>query len=80
MAGLALATGLPQRAARLLGAADALLDAEGLHRHAMDHRAEYERRIAAARAALGEEAFAGAWSEGRTMTLDQAVCVAIGRV
>ena len=36
-------------------------------------RAEYERDLAAARAKLSEDAFAAAWAEGRTMTLEQAV-------
>ena len=40
-------------------------------------RAEYEVAIAAARVALGEEAFAAAWSEGRAMTRDQAVHFAL---
>ncbi len=33
--------------------------------------AEYERAVAAARTHLGEQAFATAWAEGRTMTLEQ---------
>jgi len=31
----------------------------------------------AARAALGEEAFAAAWAEGRAMTLEQAIAYAL---
>src|SRR5437879_12805546 len=34
---------------------------------------ERDRRVASARARLGEAAFAAAWSEGRLMTLEQAV-------
>jgi hypothetical protein len=36
-------------------------------------RADYERIIATARAALGEEAFAATWAEGRAMSLEQAI-------
>jgi hypothetical protein len=34
-------------------------------------RASYERSVAAARIQLGEQAFAAAWAEGQTMTLEQ---------
>jgi hypothetical protein len=33
--------------------------------------------VATVRAALGEEAFAAAWAEGRAVTLDQAVADAL---
>jgi hypothetical protein len=33
--------------------------------------------MAAARAALGEEAFAAAWAEGQAMTLEEAVAYAL---
>lgn len=33
--------------------------------------ASYEPAIASARTQLGEQAFANAWAEGRTMTLEQ---------
>ena|SRR3989442_10196329 len=42
-----------------------------------NERAEYERHAASARAALGEEAFAAAWAEGRAMPLERAVRVAL---
>jgi DNA-binding NarL/FixJ family response regulator len=35
-------------------------------------RANYERSVTAARTRLGEKAFASAWAEGYTMTLEQA--------
>jgi hypothetical protein len=34
-------------------------------------RNSYERAVAAVRSELGEEAFAAAWSQGRTSTLEQ---------
>jgi tetratricopeptide (TPR) repeat protein len=37
-----------------------------------DDRRAYEESIAAARAALGEDAFAAAWAQGRARTLEQA--------
>ncbi len=36
-------------------------------------RTRYDRAVAVVRAQLGEEAFATAWAEGRTMTLEQAL-------
>jgi hypothetical protein len=43
----------------------------------LPERARHDRCVAAARAALGEEVFARAWAEGRTMTLEQAVACAL---
>jgi hypothetical protein len=40
-------------------------------------RAENELAVAWARAALGKERFAGAWTEGRAMTLEQAIAYAL---
>ena len=42
-------------------------------------REDAEAALAAARSALGEEAFARAWAEGREMSLEQAVEHALGR-
>jgi predicted ATPase/class 3 adenylate cyclase len=61
-----------ERSARLLGAAQALVEAIGARLGVVD-RTEQERCEAAVRAALGEEAFAAARAEGRSMTLQQAV-------
>jgi hypothetical protein len=76
MAELAHAQGQPERAARLLGAADAICEALGhaLVRHA---KQSYERGVAAARTTLGEEAFARAWAEGRALSLEQAIIFAL---
>ena len=35
--------------------------------------AEYERTVAASRAALGEARFAAVWAEGRALSLEQAI-------
>jgi hypothetical protein len=76
LAAVAAAQAQPERAARLFGAAEALRTAVGAPRpHA--ERAEHERHFAAARAALGEEAFAAAWGAGRAMPLEAAVSYAL---
>ena len=72
LAGLAAAQGQPKRAARLAGAAEALREALDCPMPASD-RPRYERYIAAARAQLDVATFAAAWSNGRTMTAEQAV-------
>lgn len=72
LAGVVAARGEFCRAARLWGAAEALRDAMGTPLPLVD-RPIYERSVAAARASLGEKAFAAAWAEGRTMTPEQAL-------
>ena len=64
--------GQPGRAARLLGAAATLHAAAGtpLWR---PNRADYERTVAATRAALGDDAFAVACAEGQALSPEQAV-------
>jgi predicted ATPase/DNA-binding CsgD family transcriptional regulator/predicted negative regulator of RcsB-dependent stress response len=58
--------------ARLFGAADKVRAAVGSDWN-LPERAVYERAIADARAALGDEAFAAAWAAGQAMALDDAV-------
>jgi hypothetical protein len=66
----------PGRRARLLGAAEALR--ESVHAPVpLPERSRHDRCVAAAHAALDEEAFARAWTEGRAMTLEQAVACAL---
>jgi len=60
-----------ERAVRLLGAGEAFCETLGAH-PPVAVAAEYERTMAAGRAALGEAAFAAAWAEGRAMSLEQA--------
>jgi predicted ATPase/class 3 adenylate cyclase len=76
LAGVAGMVGQPVRAARLLGAADAL--AELIHmllRHG--HRIAFERNVALARAQLDDATFVAAWEAGRAMTLEQAIAYAL---
>jgi hypothetical protein len=63
-------------AARLWGAAEALRQAHGLHFYTL-LRTRSERYVAAARADLGEQAFASAWAEGQAMALEQAIAYAL---
>jgi len=60
------------RAARLLGASDAVMAASGRLRTLEDQSA-HDSDVALVRAALGEDAFTAAWAEGRAMTFEQAV-------
>jgi tetratricopeptide (TPR) repeat protein len=63
-------------AARLFGTAEALQEATGAP-IPPSQRADYDRAIASVRAAMDEEAFITAWSEGRAMSLEQAVHYAL---
>ena len=56
--------------ARLWGAAESLREAISMPMRPID-RAHYEHALTTTRAQLGEKAFADAWSEGRTMSLEQ---------
>jgi hypothetical protein len=40
-------------------------------------QADHARSVAAMCAAVGEEGFAAAWAEGRALSLDQAISLAI---
>jgi tetratricopeptide (TPR) repeat protein len=73
---LALARAEPVRAVRLWGAAEASRESQGL----VLSQAERERLdqiIADGRSRLGDDAFAAAWSDGSTMSLDEAVAYAL---
>jgi tetratricopeptide (TPR) repeat protein len=79
--------GQMERAARLLGAAARLVEASGMHfedtqrirsgRIPISSQAEFERRVAAVRATLGDQTFAAAWEAGRSMSLKQAIAEAL---
>jgi predicted ATPase len=76
---VAIAQGQPERAARLFGAAAALREAIGAPLPPID-RFRYERLVAAARAGLTEDAFAAAWIQGRSLSLEEAIAEALGGV
>jgi predicted ATPase/DNA-binding CsgD family transcriptional regulator len=72
LASVVAVQGEPAWAAQLWGVAQALRDALGAPMPPIE-RKNYEQALAAARAQLGEQAFAAAWAEGRTMTPEQAI-------
>ena len=79
--GLALSaaqSGQPVECARLLGAAEAILQAIGapLHRYGFE-QPWHERAVATARAALGEAAFERARAAGRALPLEGAIAGAL---
>ena len=76
LAWVASARGDPARAARLLGAAEAVRAATGAAL-APVRRAEHDAVVAAVRAALGAAALAAAWAEGATLSLEQAIAYAL---
>ncbi len=77
LAGVHAVRGEHERAARLLGAAEAVRIAIGEVIQPSD-REYYERFVAAARAGLDEGSFKKAWAEGAQLSLEQAVELAIG--
>jgi len=68
--------GNAEKAVRLLGAAAALRAAIGLVLPLPEHTA-YEQSVAAARAQLADETFEQAWSQGKAMSVAQAVVDAL---
>ena len=71
-----LARGDADRAARLLGAAEAIRDAASAPM--MSHeREEYDGRVEELRTSLGEAALTTAWADGRAMTVNDAVALAL---
>ena len=83
-AALAVVRGQAERAARLYGAAAAQLattarlagNVHGRHRYPHD-QAEQERYIAILHTQLDEATFNAAWEAGRTLTLEQAIELAL---
>jgi predicted ATPase len=82
--GLAVIAGMEgnaEHSARLLGAAERLLEEAGtsVYNYYKPDRSLYDRTAANVRSRLGDEGFEEAWAEGRTMTFEQAVEYALGR-
>jgi ATP/maltotriose-dependent transcriptional regulator MalT len=72
VAGLCAACGRPQQSARLFGAAEGAREMTGAVLQPQGEKA-YARDVRAARAGLSEEAFKGAWSDGRSLSLEQSI-------
>ncbi len=74
LAALAASEGGVARAARLWGAAEALLERieATAYAHAPD-RSRYQSQVSAARAQLDEAAWQAAWARGRAMTTERAI-------
>jgi hypothetical protein len=73
---LARARGDASRAARLLGAAEALREVAGAAMLSIE-RAEYDAQLAQLRGSLTPTALAEAWADGRSLTMDEAVALAL---
>jgi DNA-binding CsgD family transcriptional regulator len=76
LAGVTCAQDLPERAARLLGASEALRQATGQERLSWD-RSNIDQYIATTRAGLGDAAFEAAFAAGQEMTQEEAVGFAL---
>jgi non-specific serine/threonine protein kinase len=76
MGSVAAARGDPERAARLLGAATAMLERLDAAIDVADRRVS-DRDMEGTRAALDNAAFQAAWEAGRAMSLDEAVALAL---
>lgn len=78
LGGVAAYDGRPDLAARLIGAADRAREELGTPLPEGE-KVAYNRYVAAAKDALGPEAFAAAWAEGRALTLEEATELALAR-
>jgi len=67
----------PQRAAKLFGAAEALRERNNSQMSELE-RIEYEQSMARLRSMLVEVEVNALWSEGRAMTMNQAIALALG--
>lgn len=79
MAAVEVGLDRPERAARLLSVAYALRDAIDPDGRVVDatNRREWQRTLDRVRGALSGAAFDAAWSEGRKMTVEQAIAAAL---
>jgi non-specific serine/threonine protein kinase len=79
IAGVAVAQGRPERAARLLGATAALREQIGAAIEGWN-RPTHERVVALVQAALSPAAFAASWSAGANLSLDAVLAEALADV
>jgi hypothetical protein len=77
LAGATAARGQSTAAARLLGAADAAMKCIGAEMEPSD-RTDFEHYLNRTRARLSGEAFTASWTDGKAMTLEQAIEYALG--
>jgi hypothetical protein len=63
-------------AARLSGAAETLRETFGISLHPAE-RVSHDQAMAAVRTGLGEAGFVAAWAEGRALSLEKAVALAL---
>jgi hypothetical protein len=78
LAGSIVAFGLPQPAARMLGASEAALERMGTFYQLAD-KPEVDRIVGEVRAQLDDATFQAAWAGGREMALEEAVEYALNR-
>jgi predicted ATPase/class 3 adenylate cyclase/tetratricopeptide (TPR) repeat protein len=76
LAFIAKAMEQPDKAARLLGAAEALRQKINMDMTPPE-RAEYEKEVADLKANMEEKEFTRLWTEGRFMTMDEAIAFAL---
>lgn len=76
LAGVAAGQGRGERAARLLGAAEALREEIRVQVEFID-RGDYDRIVAETRACMERETLSDAWAEGRAMNLERAIKYAL---
>lgn len=76
LAGVAEGLGRGERAARMLGAAEALREVIHIQIESID-RGDYDRILAKTRARLDRDTFSDAWAEGRAMGLEKAIKYAL---
>jgi HPt (histidine-containing phosphotransfer) domain-containing protein len=69
----------PERAARLMGAAEMIGETTGRRESAVE-RHELDAEVALLRESLGEAAFTTAWDEGRALSTDLAVRYALEEI
>ncbi|MFN8474892.1 MAG: helix-turn-helix domain-containing protein [Anaerolineae bacterium] len=76
LAAIAAAEGRPGTAARLFGTAETVREKVGV-RLPPSEMAEYLHHVAIARTQMAEDEFAAAWAEGRAMSLEDALALAL---